>query len=88
MDNRLIAAHLCHKIFIGSPDGKKLLAVLKEIHTSIRIFPCDTKTLEKHGGPAGWAAFLAGRLDFLLGLESMATEYDQKVIANSNKKDN
>lgn len=75
--------HLCHKIFVGSADGRSLLKLMKEWHTNTPTFPMEPVKLERHGGAMGWAAFRAGQLDFLLRIESMANEYEQKVLADS-----
>ncbi len=78
-----LVQHLCHKIFIGSPDGKKLLQLMKEWHAVSPVFPCPTEIQERHGGPLGWSGFRAGQLDFLLRLEAMANEFEQRVTAQN-----
>lgn len=77
--------HLAHKIFIGNPDGKKFLELMKAYHLSMPTFPTDPLKIKRHGGSSGWAAFRAGQLDFLLRIETMANQYEQKIIAESNK---
>lgn len=80
--------HLCHKIFIGTQDGKKLLELMKQYHLMAPVFPCDADKMERHGGALGWSAFRAGELNFLLRLEVMANEYEQKLLADNQQKEN
>lgn len=77
--------HLCHRIFIGTPDGKKLLQLMKEWHVNTPVFPCHQQVLDRHGGPIAWAAFRAGQLDLLLRIEVLANQFEQKVFADNEK---
>jgi len=75
--------HLCHSIFIGTHSGAALLKLLKASFLDNPVFPQDAKQIERYGGPAMWAAFRAGQLDFILQIEGMAIEHEQKTIAQN-----
>ena len=77
--------HLSHAIFLGTPNGVALLKLLKASLLANPVFPQDAKQMERYGGPHNWAAFRAGQLDFILQLEQMAAEYEQKIIAQQSK---
>ncbi len=70
---------------MGTADGKKFIELMKAYHLVMPVFPMEIEKMNRHGGPLAWSAFRAGQLDFLLRIESIATEYEQKVIADSQK---
>jgi hypothetical protein len=73
--------HLAHKIFIGTPDGKEFLKLLKEYEESIPVFPVDPSVIAKHGSSAGWANYRAGS-KYLIGyIVDMINDYDAKMVA-------
>lgn len=83
--NLEMLTHLCHKIFIGSADGKALLELMEKMHLETPVFPCDAATLEKHGGALGWSSFRAGQLDIVLKLKMFAHDYAAKSEAEAKK---
>jgi hypothetical protein len=84
--NLNVMFHLCHKIFIGTPDGKQLLELLNELDSQTPTFPQTEETMNQHGGPVGWAAFRAGQRHFVKALEAMAVQQQQLTDAELSTK--
>ena len=78
--------HLAHKIFIGTEEGSQLLKLLKDQARSVCLFPESQETFNRYGGPLAWAAFNAGRIDFITYIEQITNEYEYKVISETKNK--
>jgi len=80
-----VIQHLCHKIFIGTSDGKKLLELLKNKEISNPVFPQPVENMDVFGGALGWAGFRAGHRNFIMYIEELAKQHEQQMEAQNKK---